>query len=533
MSPLLTLLWSAALAGEAPDPCAAACGADPVCLQAQVACLVAQGEARAAVERCKDARAEHPDDPDLGMLLAWAYLESGNRVWASRTLLALVDAHPDDARARAWATWVVLEDGDLARARQLLDGAPAQPPGAEAGRLALLRATLGRLQEQPEAALAAVEEASRAPGLLAEDRPMLASLRRDLLGDRGEPWSLRLEASGGGTTNAIESAPQDAGSGAAGVRAPASPVAALDAVMRYEPWSGPRLRPLAEARLKGFAPLTDDAEGFGYLSGGVRFGGEAGPADGRRLRLLYSGELMGLRGDADEDELEAGMSEVEGGLLMEAHRGELELDLSERVQLFAGSGRRVYRDLVRTRWEWDGGGALVLPLGGGWNLTGVAAGRYQLARHPAWSSWGLTGLARLRVPLPGDWMVLTRAMVLWDDWPRFGEYEPSVEERHDLAFKAEIGPWTRDFDGWRFGLDYAFSHRASSMESYDYTDHRVLLEARWQRAWNPGLPRAVQPPGLDLPWDWGLDAGGDQGLDRVQDLLRQEDSARRGSSCAD
>jgi hypothetical protein len=518
MSSLFVLLVPAALAGEAADPCAAACGADSACLAAQVACSFGRGEARAAVDRCKAARDMRPDDPDLGLLLAWAYLESGNRVWASRTLLAEVEAHPEDPRARAWAAWVVLEDGDLARARLLLDEAPALPPGPDAGRVALLRASLARLADQPEAALGAVDEAFVAPHLFQ---------------DRGEPISLRLEASGGGTTNAIESAPQDVGSGEAGVRNPIAPVAALDGVLRYEPWTSPRLRPLAETRLKGFSPLTDEAEGYGYLSGGVRLGGEAGPAEGRRTRLFYSGELMGLRGDRDQGEIDAGLPAVEGGLLMEAHRGELEVDLSPQVQLFAGAGRRVYRDLVRTRWELDGGGAVVLPLSGGWNLTGIAAGRYQRARHPGWDSWGLTGLARLRVPLPAEGMVLLRTMVLWDDWPRFGEYEPAVQGRHDLSMKAEIGPWTRDLGGWRFGLTYAIAHRASTLEDYDYTEHRALIEARWQRAWNPRLPKVAARDGFDLPLDWGLDSGGDQGLDRVQDLLRQEDSARRGSSCAD
>ncbi len=130
-------------------------------------------------------------------------------------------------------------------------------------------------------------------------------------------------------------------------------------------------------------------------------------------------------------------------------------------------------------------------------------------------------------------MVKVRGMVLWDRWPEFETWESSVVSRDDLALRLRLGPWTRAFGGWRFGLGYNYATRISNFDDYDYTDHRGLVEVRWQGAWHPGLPSVVPVPEHGLALPYGLEGRGDQGLDRVQDLLRQEDSARRGSSCAE
>ncbi len=528
------LLAGAALAqAPMPDPCTLACEGELRCLEEQARCLMDRDQEREALKVLKQASEDHPDSGAHVRLLAWAYLEQGNRHWASKRLLARVSQAPDDAASRAWATWVSLQDGDLGRARQLLEEAPPIEPGPDAERLALLRAALLQLEQAPDQAAPLLAELRAAPALHPEDRAMLASLRRQVLGDRGEPVSARMQLSGGYASNVIESAPQDMGSGKAGARSPQAPVAELDAVLRYEPWASPGLRPVAELRAKGFSPFTADAAGFGYLTGGARAGAELGPAAGTRGRLLYSAELMGLRGDPHPDALATGITPVEGGWIMEAHRGDLELDLPHNVQLFAGGGRRVYSELRRTRWEFDGGGAIVLPIGQGWNLTGVATGRYHRARHPGWDAWGLTGLARLAAPLPGGHMLKLRGMLLYDRWPRFGEWEPTVPSRDDLAYRLQVGPWTRSLGGWRIGVTYNLASRSSSLDGYGYTDHRALVELRWQQGWDPGQPAAATPAADHLTLPWGLEGGGDMGLDRVQDLLRQEDSARRGSSCVD
>jgi len=297
-------------------------------------------------------------------------------------------------------------------------------------------------------------------------------------------------------------------------------VLGLDLVVRVEPWMSPSLRPLGELRGKGSALLSDAAGGLSYLDLGGRAGAELGRADAFRLRLLYSYELLGI-----EDR----------GWFMVAHRGEVEADVATGLQLFVGIGRRVYEHLPRTRTELDWGAAWVVPLPGGWNITGVVAGRVQQARHEAFHDRGLTGLVRLRIPLPRRAMIKARVMASFDSYPYSGEYYDG-RERRDGMVKAEVGPWTPPLWGWRLGATYSFAHRSSTADSprdsLTYTDHRFLAQLRWQAGLDPTRPRRARPGSDHLPLPYGV-LDDDEGLDRVQDLLRQEDSARRGSQCVD
>jgi hypothetical protein len=159
----------------------------------------------------------------------------------------------------------------------------------------------------------------------------------------------------------------------------------------------------------------------------------------------------------------------------------------------------------------------------------------QFARHEAFDGRGATVLARLRVPLPKDMMIKARGMVLYDGYPHSEEYYG--ETRRDLMLKGEVGFWSPDFHGWRVGAVYLPARRFSTIDTvsdnFNFTDHRVLVQIRWQGALDPSLPRKARGGAHHVPLPHGLAAGGDAGLDRVQDLLRQEDSARRGSMCVD
>ncbi|MBW2276413.1 MAG: hypothetical protein JRF63_02910 [Deltaproteobacteria bacterium] len=259
-----------------------------------------------------------------------------------------------------------------------------------------------------------------------------------------------------------------------------------------------------------------------YLNLGARAGGEIGRTNELRARLLYSYELFGLRGD---------------GWYMTAHRGEVELDILPWFQVFGGAGRRIFAHLPKTRTEMDVGAALVFPLPGGWNITSIFAGRMQLARNEAFDERGLTGLVRLRVPLPSDFMIKLRVMGLYDVFPDSAAYYDSTRRRRDFLLKVEIGPWTPSFYSFRVGATYTLAHRMSTidegLEKFDYTDHRFLLQVRWEGSFDPSLPGEASVAGDHLALPYGVGEDGDSGLDRVQDLLRQEDSARRGSMCVD
>ncbi len=448
---------------------------------------------------------------------ALAYLEDGNRLWAIKTLLEALEETPNDLQTRTWAVWLLLQDGDLDRASHLLDTAEVPADGPMYGRVLLLDAALAQVTDRPEDAVAILDEiGDRDRTLFAEDLQLFDELRRDLTGDPGHPLSGRVLIGGGYTSNASQSAPQDIGAGQDRI---GSALLSLDGVLRAEPWASPLVRPVGEARFKALAPLAEAARGMSYMDLAGRAGGELGRTDGFRLRTLYSYEILAVR---------------DAGWTMVAHRGEIEADVPGGVQVFLGMGRRIYTHLPRTRTEVDGGVAAVLPLGRGWNLTAVAAGRVQQARNEAFHDRGITGLIRLRIPLPAGAMIKARVLASVDVFPYSEAYYGEV--RRDAMLRVEVGPWAPPWRGWRAGLTYNLAHRDSSVDNatdtFSYTDHRVVLQLRWEGSFDPERPRRAPTSRGYQPLPYGL-AGEDSGLERVQDLLRQEDGARRGSQCVD
>ncbi len=513
-----------------PDPgaveaCGGPCGEDPTCALQAGRCLLDAGAYRPALELLKPAAEAHPEDGRLVRTLALAYLGLGNVPWALKRLLAHLERVPGDAETRAWTAWLMLGEGDLERAQALLDAGPAAS-GADAARLALIAAAAADLRGDRDAADDALRGVLQGQAALyPEDDALLRHLRQRVRGDDGRPLSVRAHLTAGYTSNAVQSAPTDPGAGAAGDAGTGSPLLGADVVVRLEPWASRWVRPLGELRVKGTLPFAPATLDFSYLDLGGRAGVEIG-ADGPRLRVAYAAELMAVHGgDVYRDPGPRWFSE--------AHRAELEFAPVPAVQLFGGVGRRVYRELPRTRTEVDGGAALVVALPHGFHLTGIATGRYQHARHEAYEDAGATGLVRFVVPLPRGAMIKLKGMVVWDHYPRSAAYYGTDEARNDLLGKLQAGPWLPPLGPLRVGVSYTFSGRHSTVERYAYLDHRVLLEVRLDVAGDPAAPRHADPGAGHLPLPYGLDEGRGDGLDRVQDLLRQEDSARRGSSCVD
>jgi hypothetical protein len=503
------------------------CHEDPECALRLAAEQLARGEPRAAITLLKPLLAAGDADGRLGRALASAYLAEGNDAWALRTLLARLELDPGDLETRTWAAWLLASGGDVKGAGALLEaGEPLPVDGPLARRAALLRAALLDLGGDPTAARIGLKVAERLPGsLLPEDRPLVRHLRRSLRGDARDPLSMRLLLSAGFTSNAARSSPADPAAETAGPSATA-PLAALDLLVRAEPWMSDVARPYGELRVRLFGPLAPATldHAWGAFAGrvGIEFGG-AGP----RLRLSYDGELLALHG---------GDAYREPGprWFTEAHRADVEFVPVPAVQLFAGAGRRIYRERPRTRTEVDGGIALQPPLPRGWALALLVAGRWHDARSEAWDGGGATLLGRLVAPLPGGGFLRVKLLAGVDGWPASAAAYHADGPRVDLLGRAQVGPWSPPLRrGLRLGFHYELAARYSTVALQSYTDHRLLGELRWELGWDPTLGPRWSTPESRWPLPWGLAGAEGGGLDRVHDLLRQEDSARRGSSCVD
>jgi len=210
-------------------------------------------------------------------------------------------------------------------------------------------------------------------------------------------------------------------------------------------------------------------------------------------------------------------------LFYEGHRVDLELEPGGGVTLFAGAGRRIFRRTSRSRWEVDGGaGGSVAPVE--WlHLLLALSLRYHEADGDEYNQYGGTVLAVGRVRLPAG-LYVRLGLTTGADRYSIGR---------DVLVKPSLGLWGPSFSGVRLGASYEYAWRDSTAEvSFSYTEHRALLKMRWTFDLNPWAPRVVEPED-HVPLPYGVGGEGEAGLDeeRIQDLLRQDEAARRGSSC--
>jgi len=109
-----------------------------------------------------------------------------------------------------------------------------------------------------------------------------------------------------------------------------------------------------------------------------------------------------------------------------------------------------------------------------------------------------------------------------------------VTRRRDIQLRGRVGIWSPPISaGLQVGLRYQPTRRFSTADLYDFTDHAVLLMLTFRRSGAPWLPRVGGEEAGRLALDYRLDVGNDILSERLQDLLRQDEEAQRGSSCMD
>ena len=82
-------------------PCTLRCQT-PACHAAAGRCLLRANEPGQAKALLKRAAARSGDHVELHLLLAKAYWDLGNKVWARRVLFLIQQKRPDDCLARSW-----------------------------------------------------------------------------------------------------------------------------------------------------------------------------------------------------------------------------------------------------------------------------------------------------------------------------------------------------------------------------------------------------------------------------------------------
>jgi hypothetical protein len=529
VAPLALLAASRVAAAQAPAPakasapgCDRSCKTVP-CFQKAARCFLERKEPREAKTLLKAALASHPRVIELRLLLARAYLELDNRVWARRVLVEGLAADRDSCQLRSWLIWVQLKGAELDEAAALLDekGCPDSEPMR--GRWHLLRGTLARYREQREGAAKQLELAADGAELYQEDQELREGLQRYALPDRPPPLDLRLELGGGYTSDGLAGSPSDA------AHAEAHPTAAMsvDLLALFEPPLGRVFRPSLELGLRGLFFSAMEARDFSHLALSVRPGLHL-PGD---LHLAYAGQLFLLTG---ADSYEAGPR-----WYYETHRGEVEWTPRPWITLLGGAGRSTFREEPRTRTELDGSVGLTFRP---WRLAvlAVLSLRGHWARHEAYNLGGGTFITSATLPLTlsvGTFSLRARFLLSADLYPDSAGYfddaaAVDVESRRDLLIKGGLEGWSPAWRGMRAGLSYEASGRLSTIDAYEYVDHRVLLRLRVRLDLDPWAPSTATAGSGHVRLPVGV-AGSKDALEeeRIRDLLRQEDAARRGSTC--
>jgi hypothetical protein len=477
--------------------------------------LLARGQGAQAIPLLKAEIERDPTSESLRLLLARAYLDDSNDFWALRTVAATAELHPEDCNLQLWLAWIQIRQGALDQARTLLDGACShwQP---EKARRALLLAMLEKQAGSQAEAQARLDEARGARLVYPEDRAAISQLQNKLELGYLPPVSGRLDLSLGWTANARAGSPTDPTNAGTGASSPVGQTAVwLRFVMPGRSW----VRPSLEAEVRALRYSAAAGRDLSYLM----LGGRPGVLLGRgRLRALLAYHYESL--------LLAGGDRYQEGPLWfyDSHRGELEIEVPKGMTVFGGVGKRNFREMGRSRLEADGGIGGALEVGSRLHLLGALSGRLYDAKNDAYDLSGVSLLISAEVRLPRRWSMRAGFLGSDDLYPHSAGYF-GTRERRDLLLKLSASAFLPPLrDQLKLGFTYEFSDRDSTVQSYAYTDHRLLAKLIWTFTADPWLPAAVSPSD-HVALDYGLHNR--ELTERVQDLLRQDEAVQRSSSC--
>ena len=487
--------------------------------------LLEAGQARQAIETLKPVLATHTQNGTLARLMAGAYLAEGNVPWALRTL----DRHAaatGDCETRSWIVWIHLDRGNLDAARAVLeDGAgPAadsclDAPGPIGARWALLFAWMRHLEKRPRQALRHLDRARRSPQIFQEDARLLSFVQAVADANRIAPIRTRLDFGWGWTSNALLTSPAEADEKEPVV---ASRMFFSTQEIRFVPPVSRVVRPSLAFRGRGDLHLDPEASDADLYALEGRIGAVLGYGL-PRLRVHYAVSDLLL---AEGDVYDSGPR-----WFSEAHRAQAEFEALSWLTLLAGGGRRIFREGARTRTELDAAVAPAVPLHKGFRLAAIGSGRHHDADISAYDAVGGTVLVALYATYFKDGYARLGASAAQDDYPDSMDYFAVDKKRSDRRFTVFPSLWSPSLGGIQAGLAYTYDRRDATIESLDYEAHEVRLTLAWKASFDPWRPRKlVDENRVLLPYRLVWPTRYKEELD---ELLRQEDAARRASSCVE
>jgi hypothetical protein len=412
------------------------------------------------------------------------------------------------------------QQANLDIAEELLSDRGCTRRPEQHARVLLLRALIAEQRHQRAQVIALLEQA-RALGVhYAEDRELLDTLTARYVPQRAPLLAWSLDLAGGYSSQPLASAPLDEQS----QQQSGSAVGLLSLRVHSVIPTGSAVQPVVDGRINAQQLTASTASRYSYRQLALRPGlllGGARP----RLELRYAAEAV---------HLQQGIGYTTSPIwYSEAHRAEFEIDATDRFVAFGGLGYRLFRERVRTRWELDEGLAWALPVRQRIDLLLGGSARWYSARASAYTQLGATALAQLDVRLLTDLGLRETIALSGDTYPHSEGYFSSAEgaARREALLRATTGLWWPANRALRGALEYTYARRDSTAAAYDYRDHRVLLRLLWasdsDRLGSTQVPREGR-----VTLETGRRAGAGQDRSQaIRELMRQDESVQRGSSC--
>ncbi|MCK5687932.1 outer membrane beta-barrel protein [Myxococcota bacterium] len=481
--------------------------------------------AKPEIKTLKTQLRANPNNAAIMLQLTKAYNSDNNPLWAQRTLQRFLARHPDHCTARSWLVWLLITQGNLELADEFLEEKGCPLSKAEQTRWGIYQLWIKRLKKDPSALPIKDHSLNQNQIIFPEDLLLLRSLQNANSERPADSLTLQAEVWGGYTSNARAGAPSDPSE-----TFPASPMTRFALYSEYIKPSRSVVQPLIEVALKGVALSAEDARALNYLELSARPGiriGKSWP----KLTLAYHADLLVL-------------ADSEKRYFYESHRAETEMEPNKNITFFAGTGNRKFRESGRNRLEMDGGvGINISPLQKT-NLLFVLAARNYDALGDAYDLEGVTLLGVARYRLRADLTLRLGLTLSRDSYRNSGGDTGKLafgtsSKRLDEMLKLSSGLSYKLTSSVRLEARYDYSQRDSTanlttgLSDYSYIEHRFLVGLKWSFRSGAYSPEVSTPDG-HVAIDYGLDAD-EESMDdeRIQDLLRQDEAARRGSSCVD
>ncbi|GEM_PF-750729 len=523
--------------------------------------LVEDGRFREAMLCLKALPPGAMDESENAYLLARVYQGMGNVVWTRRTLESLLSRNPADCEVRAWLVWVLLSQSNYREADAILSELMAEAQGTPEGgaavqvteenlveaerwlfaedaswspercpateldlaRWILLKSVVALQAGELETARLLVRRMKFTPALYPEDVALLVNTRSALWPLRQAPIQVSLSGEAGWTSNALLGSPADP---TASDENPASPRSDLRG------WGRVRLGNSAlgsflesDARITSF--YAEVASEHGYFQQSIRSGAELA-LDSLVAQLAYRYEYLVLNGADRYGEVPY--------LFYTAHRAEFDADFQGGLSLFGGGGRRLFRQMGRTRWEADLGAGFLWAASGPFSGAVALSARYQKAQFEAFDMFGATVLASAAMTTAQHWVLRLVVTAMADVYPN-SKGDAGVEAFNEVGGREEVLARARLsvtspplFDSARASLWYEWTTRDSTAASYDFSAHTIMAGLSWNFRTDPWVPPSQAPQGhraLPYALEDSIHADGD----RLRDLLRRDEDAQKGCSC--